>query len=743
MRMQLKRLKLADKMRKICSCLIAFSLVFSFANRPAMSCASWSYEAFYWTHHPDDATGPFLKGRLGVILPSFDTFYQVVAYRYLSKNALSESEIEAARAMIEQHDKREDIGCAEADQSEWIAARKRALGDSGQTDKDVSIETQANTLGAVPIAVCNIQSDAFVTAAKTLNSLVTKYGAKSAAVTDWVAAQDQVFSNNDPSKPSIPSPLSGADKLLQQHRSYQIAAAHFYAMQWTDAIKDFTSIGEDTSSPWCALSKYLAVRSLIREATLTADPFDKKTMEEAAQRLESLCGDKLVSALREDLFDLQDFIATKLDENSSQYAKKREHHLADSVLHKLTTRALLEYANTFDRINGSSVSASHKPALGSTEQYSDLTDWIRSFTAATTDGKAHAISRWKSTKNNAWLVVALNEVDLEDTECGALIAEAGKVPASDPAYVTLNYEAARILTAKKNYGQARRLVDSALAQKDLCQSSHNLFLELRLRLARSVDEFARDSMTMSVGTSGDYEEPNDGATARKSSLMELACEIYDDNFPLTVLKAAVASASYPQDQRIKLGRVTFVRAVLLDNEAIATFAADQLSKMKAKDAALYKSYTVAPTAQERKFIAAYIMLRNDDSSPAFNRNFEYWWSSKVSDQSNVLDGDEFPGWNSPPFLTAADRARAERERAALDKIPAAPTYLPTVAISWAKSHPADPRVPEALHYAVSTTRYGERNEASAKLSKEAFLLLHKQHAKNHWTDETPYWYGAI
>jgi hypothetical protein len=99
-----------------------------------------------------------------------------------------------------------------------------------------------------------------------------------------------------------------------------------------------------------------------------------------------------------------------------------------------------------------------------------------------------------------------------------------------------------------------------------------------------------------------------------------------------------------------------------------------------------------------------------------------------------------PGWNSPLFLSVADRAAAASELHKLNLIPAAPAYLGAITIAWSKSHPQDPRVPEALHMTVRCTRFGESDAVSPKLSKEAFMILHHRFARNKWTAETPYYY---
>ena len=76
----------------------------------------------------------------------------------------------------------------------------------------------------------------------------------------------------------------------------------------------------------------------------------------------------------------------------------------------------------------------------------------------------------------------------------------------------------------------------------------------------------------------------------------------------------------------------------------------------------------------------------------------------------------------------------------LDKAANSVNYLCTEAIAWARSHPQDPRVPEALHLAVEATHYGPSDESSRPYSKQAFDLLHRRYPDSEWTKKTKYWY---
>src|SRR4030095_14368080 len=58
------------------------------------------------------------------------------------------------------------------------------------------------------------------------------------------------------------------------------------------------------------------------------------------------------------------------------------------------------------------------------------------------------------------------------------------------------------------------------------------------------------------------------------------------------------------------------------------------------------------------------------------------------------------------FLSAAQRAAAERESTTLKSLGAAPNLLCREAIKWANANAADPRVPEALHLAGKSHGYG-------------------------------------
>jgi hypothetical protein len=95
---------------------------------------------------------------------------------------------------------------------------------------------------------------------------------------------------------------------------------------------------------------------------------------------------------------------------------------------------------------------------------------------------------------------------------------------------------------------------------------------------------------------------------------------------------------------------------------------------------------------------------------------------------------------SVAFLDEASRLQAAKEWDRLSSLPPAANYLGGEAIAYARTHPDDPRVPEALYRVVRATRYGCTDNSTGKFSKEAFDLLHGRYPKSPWTEKTPYWF---
>jgi TolA-binding protein len=72
--------------------------------------------------------------------------------------------------------------------------------------------------------------------------------------------------------------------------------------------------------------------------------------------------------------------------------------------------------------------------------------------------------------------------------------------------------------------------------------------------------------------------------------------------------------------------------------------------------------------------------------------------------------------------------------------PVGPNYLCSQVLAWTRAHPDDPRVPEALHLAVKSTRFGLTDDKTSDFSRRAFRLLHSRYPKSEWAAKTKYWF---
>ena len=135
----------------------------------------------------------------------------------------------------------------------------------------------------------NCLDDAFDTARRTLEQRARLWGSNSPLLRDWIAAQDQVFSNCSGKDAAIPdAPTKEMDPLLAADREYQIAAANFYAGEWQKARDGFERVAQNTASPWRKLGAYLVARTFLREGMVESKV---EPLREAERRLQAIARD--------------------------------------------------------------------------------------------------------------------------------------------------------------------------------------------------------------------------------------------------------------------------------------------------------------------------------------------------------------------------------------------------------------------------------------------------------------------
>src|SRR5438132_4958608 len=208
--------------------LLALIGLLSFLFPPSTrACGPFFTDAiFVYRKHPDFPLADFAAGKLGVVEPGWARSYLVAAYRNLSGNSLSNTEASAIKTLW---DERLNYGGESEDEAwikRWTEARAKVPGIAAPPEIRVFRNREKPHEYE---SYLNCQQDAFDNAIATLNARITRFGAASTQVRDWVAAQDTVFSNCGGGRQIPEAAPPGTDELIRADRAYQIAAANFYA----------------------------------------------------------------------------------------------------------------------------------------------------------------------------------------------------------------------------------------------------------------------------------------------------------------------------------------------------------------------------------------------------------------------------------------------------------------------------------------------------------------------------------
>lgn len=754
----------------------------SFCLNPmrAYSCGPFFDETvFSYQYHPDLPLKFFADGKLGVIEPSFARSYLFAAYRDLSGKPLTDAEQKSIIKVWETRMTNADavVGYAGAGMENWLKERNKLPGikkiDMISSDRPVS-QTDGDTANTY----LNCPDDAFKNATTILQQKISKFGANSAAVKDWVGAQDQVFSHcAGPSfkweakkyeaEPPFPSPATAsADATTRADRAYQIAAAHFYAQKFDQAAQEFDAIAKDESSPYRDIAPYLAARCMLRKGTL-APKYDIGALQHAQQRLKNIIDDSKTSAsIREAANKLLTFIAIR--ETPEATLKAIAHKIANGGANEAFGQDVIDYTCMLDKYFDWSVDneSNESPKLSQipAAAQSDLTEWIT--LVQTTDAQAEeaAFKKWNNSKTPLWLIPAIMHAKAGGKNSAALIESALTVPASSSAYLTVRYYAVKLLVESKDYARAKKTIDEALALKDNPPSTVNLFLDQKIKLAKSIAEFWPDAVRFSAGAMNDsmgLETPDDldKAEARNSwyvgpsAFSPSAANVMNQSMPLSILANAVWS-NWAVAQKRDFLQAVWTRAILLNDDKVIAQITPLLAAQNPLLAKLLNEYKAATNPDQKRFLSTYILLIDPAMRPyvtpgtarqaAFNKIDDFqdnWWCSTGPSTSDDGDTPQKPVKVKADFLTPAQLAQAAAEDKKLKAAGSGSTYLLTELLAYAKKPGAkDKRLPEALYHAIRSPKFACTDKNTSALSKTAFQLMHKQYPHDPWTAKTQYWY---
>lgn len=417
----------------------------------------------------------------------------------------------------------------------------------------------------------------------------------------------------------------------------------------------------------------------------------------------------------------------------------------------------------------------------------DLTDWI--LTLQTNDPRAysHAFRKWRETGSPAWLATALIKAEKSSPRLVQLMRAAEKVTRDEPGYATVAYHLVRLKLALGNLTAARKLLDDVISwQTDVLPlSAQNQFLEQRMSLSENLSEFLKSAERKPVaffkyGSPGkisdlvrwqkaawnaEYyakskEEWERGVDLEFADLLAWddrftfdtrTTDIFNRHFPLQLLARAARDPGVPDYLQNRLALAVWTRAILLDNDDVATKIAPQLVKFEPKIEPVFRDYLQARTPKERHEAALWVLLKFPGLSPYLDsiiptfttsEDLEYyfdtsWWcrpsETEYNDQG-VATPKVIP---KPSFLTPAQSEAARREYRALVDIGGGKPYLGKQVIAWAKASPSDHKIPEALFIAVKANRAWKNGcagwEHDEALQQEAEKLLKQRYPFSPWT----------
>jgi len=702
---------------------------------------------FVFQHRPDIPPGAFLRGNLGIVQPGFSKDYLFIAYRYLSGHDLSSDEQKWMGAMYQPDSGRDTLSWGHDD---WITSRQKVLGPNPNSyywPSTLLDDTSRHLYSFYE----NILYDGYETAMKTLEDLINKFGAQNPYVVDWVRAQDMVFESVDSGR--APSPVDpAAPAIFQADRAYQIAAAHFYMRDYAVAESLFASIARENSSPWQKTSRFLIARSMIREATLLASDQDSL------------------------LYIAEDSLRAFLKDPEMKEFHPVSRRLLYFCIFRTDPQGL--FMELDRRINSPKVDSAYPTewrdyaallrqfADSSLEGKSDFATWSTRYLGREDSASfAESYDRWQKTKSSAWLIAALSDASPKAHELQPLLDAASATSPEDPGYATITYWRIRLLTEEGRSEQAKKLIGTLLDCRGVraSMSSTNLILLERIKFVNDLDEFLRCCHQIPCGI---YQEDEAGYSISSDSLplFTSAALMLNEYVPLALLDSACHGTTLPRNLRAELLRATWTRAYLLGREDITLDLGKVLSDRDPELKTFMDQYDSTKSDDARRFTGAYILLKFPGLQPAIrigkgrldslDNEDDYrdnWWYPE-SKAYELMEGpiyvrgyyseeDEEPdSIQLPDFISTINKQEGKKEAEELNSLPVAATYLAGIVNGWAKSHPDDPRVPEALHRVVEVNRVGCADPGSQKGEKDAFNMLHKQYPNSEWTGRTQYWY---
>ena len=412
----------------------------------------------------------------------------------------------------------------------------------------------------------------------------------------------------------------------------------------------------------------------------------------------------------------------------------------------------------------------------------DLTDWLFTYQIQNVEAYLYSLSKFRQTNTDLWLLTALSKADRNSSDLKYLMDAANKTNHSSPAYPTIAFHTTRILIEQDKVNEARKLLDDVLASSEnLPVSSRNQFLELRLKLSETLEDFLKFALRKPFafdfdGQSGtidnfiaeqktwynaQYETTSKEEYEReveerfkeeklwqdREMFDDKTIEIINQHFPLSVLIEAEKSPALPDYLQKRLAMAIWTRAALLEDFATATKIAPEVVKFAPEMQDLMNRFLAAKTPQAKKHAALFLILKSENLTPYISsgmgtpaENYSayatQWWCAPYELNYDANTGEEKPYQRpkKPSFLTQAQSDLARTELTKLKDVGDAPKFLGEKVLEWAKTASlTDKRVPESLYIVYESNGWDKYSCANnTELRLEIGNLLKKRYPQSEW-----------
>jgi hypothetical protein len=572
--------------------------------------------------------------------------------------------------------------------------------------------------------------------------------------------------------------------LLRFDREYQIASARFYEGNYPQAAAAFRAISD--KSPYAEWASYLALRAELRAIELIPP--------------EALAGTPELSKL-EKVIALQQWRTQRFTQLSADIAAALEaaqtepervrlaslRRLAKSRGNPAKQLAALDRAlnsgggnsdtNHPDMLNDFLYLHRQQNALAySTGMYfayqpqqvsiddASMSNWLTSIINRADPAdqscseldiglrepcmqRGLALSAWAkyqaNPKRRAWLYAAARFMTVDQPEHRAVLHALRSTKPEHPAYANFLFLQMQFVTANEGDAIAALLLGRPELEADF--SARNRIRALQLARAQTLTAFWQAAPREILVNNSDADLLVRVPSPKPSAKLEMgldsdAMQVLNRGLPMVLLLQTAADAAWPPALRRRVALMSFARAVLLAEVALArkslTLLDTKRNPWKIKLAAIQDRQRFLFAAQTAIWDLGLQPVLSDSSG--FNScNYAETTNHAMSGIGPRIDANRIAN----QLLTAHQQQQRQSELQTLGKLPSWRTLYAQHLIEIAKANPNATDTPARLRRAVylAKNEYCDR-PAISQLSKQAFLLLHQRYKYSAATKRTPYWF---